>query len=282
MAIESAFDGDQCPAELPATVQPPSSTTYYYVCPLPECKWSGSSRARHSRRRPNCSAVPIVFRYRRGVDNVADMARTALHSAASKATAAQVGVPETVLACPSERELLEDMSNLSELIEEIESVGPFESVGRQFSRADSNGGYRPTELPAFPVPGSVQYLDSATIQLGGGATIQLGGGAERATELPAFVLGSLGSLQYLDSAPTELPAFVPVPLERLPPVVADRRNRETISRGHSHSHSRTHTHTCADLPVRTGHGHHLPVPTRSGHNVSSTTCLCQRVPLNAA
>lgn len=60
----------------------------YYICPVPECKWSGSSRSRHAKSRRACSAVPIAFRYQPGAD-VGKMVRVALESTAVLTSASQ-------------------------------------------------------------------------------------------------------------------------------------------------------------------------------------------------
>ncbi len=60
----------------------------YYICPVPECKWSGSSRSRHAKSRRACSAVPIAFRYQPGAD-VGKMVRVALESTAVLTCASQ-------------------------------------------------------------------------------------------------------------------------------------------------------------------------------------------------
>ena len=67
------------PALLPRPAADSCPSRSYYVCPLPECKWSGSSRSRHAKSRRDCSAVPIAFLYQPGAD-VWEMVRVALNS----------------------------------------------------------------------------------------------------------------------------------------------------------------------------------------------------------
>jgi hypothetical protein len=49
----------------------------YYICPVPACKWSGSSRSRHAKSRQKCSAQPVAIRYQPGTD-VGGLVRMAL------------------------------------------------------------------------------------------------------------------------------------------------------------------------------------------------------------
>ena len=86
------------PALLPRPAAESCPSRSYYVCPLPECKWSGSSRSRHAKSRRDCSAVPIAFRYQPGAD-VGEMVRVALNSqevltSASQEAAAATGATQ--------------------------------------------------------------------------------------------------------------------------------------------------------------------------------------------
>lgn len=38
------------------------------MCPVPACKWSGSSRSRHAKSRRECGAQPVAIRYQPGTD----------------------------------------------------------------------------------------------------------------------------------------------------------------------------------------------------------------------
>jgi hypothetical protein len=61
----------------------------YYICPLPCCNWSGSSRSRHAHSRPGCEQIPMSFRYYPGtaVSTLLVIARRAPRFQASAAAA---------------------------------------------------------------------------------------------------------------------------------------------------------------------------------------------------
>ena len=78
----------------------------YYMCPVLDCMWSGSSRTRHAKAKPLCTGIPVALRFEPGAD-VGQMVRTVRADpallAAAQATPGGAGVataPEPSAAAP--------------------------------------------------------------------------------------------------------------------------------------------------------------------------------------